>query len=53
MTTIFKSDVFRYFLGGFALGAVVLFAMQPDENRDGISTKMTGAYSVIESQIRG
>jgi hypothetical protein len=29
MRALFRSDLFRNFLGGFALGAVALFALQP------------------------
>lgn len=29
MTTILTSDLFRNFMGGFLIGAVALFALQP------------------------
>ncbi|WP_017671535.1 hypothetical protein [Blastomonas sp. AAP53] len=31
MNLFLKSDLFRNFLGGFAIGAVAMFALQPDE----------------------
>lgn len=31
MVTFFKSDLFLRFLGGFAIGAVGMFMLQPDE----------------------
>ncbi|WP_420145528.1 hypothetical protein [Sphingobium sp.] len=31
MVTFLKSDLFLRFLGGFAMGAVAMFALQPDE----------------------
>lgn len=33
MTTILKSDLFRNFLGGFALGAVALFVLLPEDGQ--------------------
>lgn len=33
MTTILRSDLFRNFMGGFVIGAVALFALQPDDAR--------------------
>lgn len=33
MNFFLKSDLFRNFLGGFAVGAVALFALQPDEGQ--------------------
>lgn len=32
MMAFFKSDLFLRFLGGFAIGAVGMFLMQPDES---------------------
>ncbi len=31
MVAFMKSDLFLRFLGGFAIGAVAVFALQPDE----------------------
>jgi hypothetical protein len=31
MTRFFRSDLFRNFLGGFAIGAVAMVALQPDD----------------------
>ena len=33
MNLFLKSDLFRNFLGGFAIGAVAMFALQPDEGQ--------------------
>lgn len=33
MTTILKSDLFRNFLGGFAIGAVAMFVLVPEDGR--------------------
>lgn len=31
MTNILKSDLFRNFLGGFAIGAVAMFVLVPED----------------------
>lgn len=31
MTNILRSDLFRNFMGGFVIGAIALFALQPPE----------------------
>lgn len=33
MTNIFKSDLFRNFLGGFAIGAVAIFVLVPEDGK--------------------
>lgn len=33
MTSILKSDLFRNFLGGFAIGAVALFVLLPENGQ--------------------
>lgn len=33
MTTILKSDLFRNFLGGFAIGAVAMFVLVPEDGK--------------------
>jgi hypothetical protein len=33
MNLFLKSDLFRNFLGGFAIGAVAMFALQPHEGQ--------------------
>lgn len=51
MTAFIKTDLFRNFLGGFALGAIALIAMQPQSSRAEIGLKVAGVYSTIQSQI--
>lgn len=33
MSHFIRSDLFRNFLGGFAIGAVAMFALQPDQGQ--------------------
>lgn len=49
MSNILRSDLFRNFLGGFAIGAVALFVLQPDDARAIGSDTPAIAASVIES----
>lgn len=46
MTTILKSDLFRNFLGGFAIGAVAMFVLVPEDGR------AESARPVIESSVQ-
>lgn len=45
MTTILKSDLFRNFLGGIAIGAIALFVLLPEDGR------AESARPAIESSI--
>ncbi len=45
MTKIFASDLFRNFLGGFAIGAIAMFVLVPE---DGMAEAATPA---IESPV--
>lgn len=45
MTNILRSDLFRNFLGGFALGAIALFVLLPEDGQ------AESARPAIESSI--
>lgn len=47
MTTILGSDLFRNFLGGFIVGAIALFALQPDDAR----ARMPADDAISESKL--
>ena len=51
MSQFLKSDVFRNFLGGFALGAIALVAMQPVESRQELGANISALYSDIQQKI--
>lgn len=45
MTNILKSDLFRNFIGGFAIGAIAMFVLLPDDGQ------AQAAQPSIESSI--
>jgi hypothetical protein len=49
MTTILRSDLFRNFMGGFVIGAVALFAMQPQDSRARIGQDISTTSAGTES----
>lgn len=49
MSTILTSDLFRNFMGGFVIGAVALFALQPREVDAARHSTPTSVESSIES----
>lgn len=51
MSQFLKSDLFRNFLGGFALGAIALVAIQPMENRQELGANISALYSDIQHKI--
>lgn len=44
MRSLFRSDLFRSFMGGFLLGAVALVALSPAEGTDAIKAKIEALY---------
>lgn len=40
MRSFLRSDLFRNFMGGFALGAVALVALQPAEQRTALEARV-------------
>lgn len=50
MIKIIKSELVRYFVGGFAVGTIALFAVQPMETRAEIQSQITGLTDNIPSQ---
>ena len=44
MRTLFRSDLFRSFMGGFLMGAVALVALSPAEGTDTIKSKIESIY---------
>jgi len=51
MRAIIMSDLFRNFLGGFLLGAVALFALQPQDSRAEIRSDVVALYSNIQKGL--
>ena len=50
MIKFIKSDVMQYFAGGFAIGAIALFAMQPDDARAEVAANIVAAASHVYTQ---
>ncbi|WP_373488678.1 hypothetical protein [Blastomonas sp.] len=46
---ILKTDLFRNFMGGFLIGAIALFAMQPNDDRAKIGEQVGALFASIES----
>lgn len=49
MSNILTSDLFRNFLGGFVIGAVALFALQPRES----DARAYSAPTAAEASVAG
>jgi len=47
MASMIKSDLFRRFIGGFALGAVAMIALQSPENASHLVTTLQGAAGLL------
>lgn len=44
MRSLFRSDLFRSLMSGFAMGAVALVALTPAEGTDTLKTKIEAIY---------
>lgn len=51
MNTFLKSDLIRNFIGGFVIGAVAMFALQPDEGQAHPPVGSKQASQQIESTV--
>jgi len=47
MVSLIKSDLFRRFAGGFALGAVAMIAFQSPENASALVMALKGAAGLL------
>ena len=44
MRTLFRSDLFRNFMGGFLMGAAALVALTPADGTDSLKAKIESIY---------
>lgn len=51
MSSFLTSDLFRNFLGGFAIGAIAMFVLQPDDARALGANAAAASASVIEGSV--
>lgn len=49
MLKFLRSDLMQYFTGGFAIGAIALFAMQPQDARAEITEKLTETAAKVHT----
>ena len=49
MINFLKSEIMHYFAGGFAIGAIALFALQPSDTQAQVSAQAHSAITMTQS----